>query len=273
VEGFTGTVPEEIQNFIKQLIHRKKFEKDYKLSLPTGVLLTGPPGIGKTVLVKAIVKKYNCPIEIISGSDFAKKFVGEGADQVSAAFNRMRRMVRNPKNKNKKAVFLFVDEAEVLLKGYNDETQIKAGMNATRAKFLNEMNNLKDDRENSKHNRPPIVVFAATNHAINDLDKASIRTGRFDLIVIMKLPDEEAQEQILAHHLKNRPCDENMRLGELIAKRKVKKLTGADLKFIADRAAFEAANNQTDIDGPCITKAIEAAEKERKKRKKGKSNY
>jgi len=270
-EGFAGTIPPEIYKFCTELHYLESFKKNYKLFLPTGILLGGPPGTGKTLLVNAIAKKYNCLIETRSGADFAKKYIGEGANQVGTLFAQLRRMAKNPKNRNKKAIIFFVDEAEVLLRAYDDHN--KAGMNATRAKFLHEMNRIKEDRKNGEPNRPPIIVFAATNHAIKDLDKASIRPGRFDSIIMMELPKEKDQVEILAHHLKDRPLDKNVKLSELIKKIEIRKLSGADLELIAGRATFEAAKQNSHIDTSCLIKGIETAKKEIRKRKKGKSNY
>jgi len=91
------------------------------------------------------------------GEDFASRYIDDGTLQVRAVFSKLRRMAKNPVNKNKKALFLCINNAGVLL---DNENQIKVGMGSTRTSLFCEMNRIKED---NKSNNPKIILFMKTS--------------------------------------------------------------------------------------------------------------
>lgn len=271
IPGFAGDPPKKIIEAYNQLNDQKHFTEKYNLSIPTGILLTGPPGSGKTIAIEGLAKKLRCPIITLHGSEFAQKYIGDGAKKVGDAFFRAREIAKNPKHKNKKAVIVAIDEADVLLRSYDSENQTKAGTSATRAKFLNEMNRVGKDNATIK-NRPPIVVIAATNEATGKLDKASIRPGRFDIIAKMDHPNKEARKEILRYYLKRHNLAGKINdIGLNQIAEETEKFVGADLAYGIKRAIINNELTKTEMTCETLLQGLKEAKQHKKDLKKGKS--
>lgn len=198
--------------------------------IPKGVLLSGSPGTGKTLLAKAIAGEASVPFFSISGSDFVEMFVGVGASRVRDLFEQAK--------KNAPAI-IFIDEIDAVgrqrgagLGGGNDE----------REQTLNQMLVEMDGFDTNT----TVIVIAATNRP-DVLDPALMRPGRFDRQVVVPLPDIKGREQILNVHMRKVPVASDVE-APIIA-RGTPGFSGADLANLVNEAAlFAARRNKKLVD-------------------------
>lgn len=207
---------EEIVYFLKN--HQKYISRGARI--PKGVLLSGAPGTGKTLLAKAIAGEAGVPFFQVTGSSFEEKYVGVGA-------SRMRKLFKEAK-KNAPCI-IFIDEIDSLAqRRYKEKNYHEQTLN----QLLAEM-----DGFGTEDN---IIVIAATNHK-EVLDEALTRAGRFDRHIYVPMPDVVAREAILRVHAENKRFDESVSLKE-IAKKTVG-FSGADLENVLNEAAIYCVNN------------------------------
>ncbi len=192
--------------------------------VPSGVLLVGPPGNGKTLLAKAIAGEADVPFYSICGSDFVEMFVGVGASRVRDLFKQA---------KENAPCIIFLDEIDAVgrrrgagLGGGHDERE--QTLNA----ILVEMDGFETDGG--------VIVVAATNRA-DVLDPALLRPGRFDRQIQIDLPDIRGREAILAVHSKRIVMHPSVDL-EVIA-RGTPGFSGAELEALMNEAAIGAVMN------------------------------
>jgi cell division protease FtsH len=190
--------------------------------VPKGVLLSGAPGTGKTLLAKAIAGEANVPFYSISGSDFVEMFVGVGASRVRDLFEQAKRTA---------PAIVFIDEIDAVgrqrgagLGGGNDE----------REQTLNQMLVEMDGFDTST----TVIIIAATNRP-DVLDPALMRPGRFDRQVVVPLPDIKGREQILKVHMRKIPIANDVEAS--VVARGTPGFSGADLANLVNEAALFAA--------------------------------
>lgn len=221
---------DEAKEEIKEVVEFLKDPLKFKIlggNIPKGVLLTGLPGTGKTLLAKAVACEAGVPFFSISGSDFVEMFVGVGASRVRDMFEQARKHT---------PCLIFIDEIDAVgrsrfsgLGGGHDERE--QTLNA----MLVEMDGLET--------QSGVIVIAATNRP-DVLDSALLRPGRFDRQVVMDLPDIKGRRKILDVHSKNIKTDKSVEL-DLIA-RTTPGFSGADLANLCNEAALLAARNNRD---------------------------
>ncbi len=229
---------QELMEVVEFLRQPKKFTQ-LGAKIPKGVLLLGPPGVGKTMLARAVAGEANVPFFHMSGSEFVELFVGVGASRVRDLFARAK--------KNAPCI-VFVDELDAVgrqrgtgLGGSHDERE------QTLNQILVEMDGFDPN--------VGIVVTAATNRP-DVLDPALLRPGRFDRRVILDAPDINDREEILKIHAKNKPLAPDVQLRR-IAER-TPGFTGADLANLLNEAAILAARrNQRRVEQTEILESIE----------------
>ncbi len=211
----------EVVDFLKD---SKKFT-DMGAKIPKGVLLLGPPGVGKTLLAKAVAGEAGVPFFHISGSEFVEMFVGVGASRVRDLFGKAK--------KNAPAI-LFIDEIDAVgrrrgagLGGSHDERE------QTLNQILVEMDGFESHTN--------VIVLAATNRP-DVLDPALLRPGRFDRRVMLDLPDINDREAILKIHARKKPLAKGLSLRE-IAER-TPGFSGADLENLLNEAAILAVKRK-----------------------------
>ena len=219
---------EEIVDFLKDPVRYTSLGA----RIPKGVILTGAPGTGKTLLAKAVAGEASVPFFSISGSDFVEMFVGVGASRVRDMFEEAK--------KNAPCI-IFIDEIDAVARRRG------TGMGGGHDEREQTLNQMLVEMDGFGVNEG-IIVMAATNR-VDILDPAILRPGRFDRKVLVGRPDVRGREQILEVHAKNKPIGDDVNL-ENIA-RITAGFTGADLENLLNEAAILAAKG----DKPYITQA------------------
>lgn len=211
--GGIGDVKEELEEIIDFLRNPKRYYS-FGARMPRGVLLVGPPGVGKTMIAKAVAAEADVPFFYQSGASFVQIYVGMGAKRVSELFSAAK--------KNAPAI-IFIDEIDAVGKkregGRNDERE------GTLNQLLTEMDGFEETSG--------IVVIAATNN-IDVMDAALLRAGRFDRRIFVELPTASEREAILQKYLRHIPND--LSVAE-IAKMTVG-FNGASLAALVNEAAL-----------------------------------
>ncbi len=214
---------EEVEEVVDFLKDPSKFQKLGGM-IPRGILMSGSPGTGKTLLAKAIAGEAKVPFFSISGSDFVEMFVGVGASRVRDMFEQAK--------KNAPCI-IFIDEIDAVgrargigMGGGNDERE------QTLNQLLVEMDGFSGNEG--------VIVIAATNRP-DVLDPALLRPGRFDRQVVVPLPDIRGREQILKVHLKKVPAGDSVNPN--VIARGTPGFSGADLANLVNEAALFAARS------------------------------
>lgn len=221
VAGITQ-VKEELFEIIDYLKNTKKYQ-DLGIRLPKGVLLVGPPGVGKTMIAKAVAGEAGVPFFYQSGSSFVQIYVGMGAKRVRELF--MRAKAKSPS-------IIFIDEIDAVGKARggtrNDERE------ATLNQLLTEMDGFEDSSG--------VIVIGATNK-IDVLDEALLRSGRFDRRIYVDLPDLSEREKIFGVYLRDKKYDFNV---NEVARLCVG-FSGAAIASLVNEAALSALRRQSDV--------------------------
>ncbi len=207
--------------------------------IPKGVLLTGDPGTGKTLLARAVAGEAGVPFFHLSGSEFVEMFVGVGASRVRDLFDQAKKASPS---------IIFIDEIDAV--GRSRGVGIGGG-NDEREQTLNQILVEMDGFEPTEK----VIILAATNRA-DVLDSALLRPGRFDRTVYLDMPDRRDREAILRIHANEKPLATDVDL-TLIATR-TPGFSGADLQSLLNEAAITTAKNgHTEILQDTIIKSIE----------------
>lgn len=193
--------------------------RDVGVEPPTGILLYGPPGSGKTLIAKAVASRAKATFLRMSGSELVQKYVGEGARLVRDVF----RMARD-----KAPCIIFIDEIDAV-GGHrtHDGTTGSAEVNRTMVQLLSELDGFEE--------RGEVKIIAATNR-IDLLDPALLRPGRFDRIIEIPMPDEKGRLEIFKIHIRNMALDNDVDLDKLV--KMTNDLSGADIKAIVTEAGM-----------------------------------
>lgn len=227
---------EELAEIVDFLKSPKKYN-DLGARIPTGVLMVGPPGTGKTYLSKAVAGEAKVPFFSISGSDFVEMFVGVGASRVRDLFETAKKQA---------PAIVFIDEIDAVGRRRG------AGVGGGHDEREQTLNQLLVEMDGFSKNEG-IIVMAATNRA-DILDPAILRPGRFDRTIYVGPPDVKGREAILKVHTRNKPLAEDVDL-KIIAKR-TPGFTPADLENLVNEAALLSARyNQKSINMENITEA------------------
>ena len=213
----------ELQEVVDFLRNPQKFT-DIGAKIPHGILLSGSPGTGKTMLAKAVAGEAGVPFLSISGSDFMEMYVGVGASRVRDLFQQAKKVA---------PAIIFIDEIDAV--GRKRGSGLGGGHDE-REQTLNQLLVEMDGFERTEG----VIVLAATNRP-DILDPALLRPGRFDRQIYVNKPDVKGREAILKVHAKNKRLDDTVDL-HLLARSTVG-FTGADLSNLLNEAAILAARD------------------------------
>lgn len=212
---------EELKEIVDFLKNPKKF-LDIGATIPKGVMMTGAPGTGKTLLARAVAGEAGVPFFYLSGSEFVEMFVGVGASRVRDLFAEAKKL---------SPTIVFIDEIDsvgrargVGLGGGNDERE------QTLNQILVEMDGFEPQEK--------VIVMAATNRP-DVLDSALLRPGRFDRRVHIDLPDKKERKEILQVHSDKKKLSSDVNF-DVIAQR-TPGFSGADIMSLMNEAAILAA--------------------------------
>lgn len=190
-----------------------------KVEPPRGVLLSGPPGSGKTLIARALANQCEASFISIKGPELLSKWVGESEKGVREVFRRAKQAA---------PCIVFFDEIDALAPRRGGEIDGHVGDRVI-AQLLTEMDGVEG--------REGVIVVAATNRP-ELVDPALLRPGRFDLVVELGYPNEEERRAIFAIHTKGRPLAPDITMEELASLTEGR--SGADIEAICRRAALLA---------------------------------
>jgi ATP-dependent metalloprotease FtsH len=213
--GGIDDVKVELEEIIDFMKNPKRY-KNFGARMPKGVLLVGPPGVGKTMIAKAVANAAGVPFYYQSGASFVQIYVGMGAKRVHELFAAAK--------KNAPSI-IFIDEIDAV--GKKRDGQRNDEREATLNQLLTEM----DGFEGSSG----VIVIAATNK-IDVLDSALLRAGRFDRRIFVELPTKKERESILKKYLHKVPHNLDV---SLVASMTVG-FNGAALATLVNEAALLA---------------------------------
>ncbi|MBT4594929.1 ATP-dependent zinc metalloprotease FtsH [bacterium] len=213
---------EELSDVIQFLKSPEKFSR-LGAKIPRGILLSGDPGNGKTLLARAVAGEAKCPFFSISGSDFVEVFVGVGASRVRDLFTQAKRHT---------PCIVFIDELDTVGR------QRGAGIGGGNDEREQTLNQLLSEMDGFSTEPGAVIVLAATNR-VDVLDKALMRPGRFDRILNVPYPDITCRKHILEVHLKKVKLAKGVNVQTLA--KGTPGCSGADLENLVNEAALAAS--------------------------------
>ena len=242
--GGIGDQIEEVREAVEMPLRSPEMFDEVGIDAPSGVLLHGPPGTGKTMLAKAVANQTDANFIKMAGSELVHKFIGEGAKLVRDLFELA--------HQNEPAV-LFIDEIDAIAaRRTESKTSGDAEVQRTMMQLLSEMDGFED--------RGEIRIIAATNR-FDMLDRAILRPGRFDRLIEVPKPDETGREQIFQIHTRDMNVADDVDFGQLASM--AADASGADIKAICTESGmFAIRDERTEVQMSDFREAYEKIEQE-----------
>ena len=210
---------DELQDIIDFLRNPTKYEV-LGAKIPRGILLTGAPGNGKTLLARAVAGESQCSFISTTGSEFVEMYVGVGASRIRDLFAKAR--------KNAPCI-VFIDEIDAIGMSRND--------NSGSLEYAQTLNQLLSEMDGFEAQNDLVIVLAATNRP-DILDKALLRPGRFDRKVEVPYPDLASRKEILKLHSQNVTMDLSINMHKIACG--TSGFSGAELANLVNEAALSA---------------------------------
>ena len=220
----------ELSEVVDFLRHPEKYRK-LGGRIPHGVLLSGAPGTGKTLLARAVAGEANAPFFSMAASEFVEAIVGVGAARVRDLFTQAKEAAPS---------IVFIDELDAIGRSRTSGVAGFSGGNDEREQTLNQILTEMDGFDPSVS----VIVIAATNRP-DVLDQALLRPGRFDRRIAVQPPDRAGREAILKVHARDVPLGPDVDLGRIAAT--TPGMVGADLANLVNEAALLAARRNHDV--------------------------
>ena len=219
--------------------HAEIYER-FKIETGTGVLMYGPPGVGKTMIAQAIANEAGAKFFSIKCSDLLGSLYGEAEKNIADLFNQVRK---------EKVAIIFFDEFDSIAPKRNIDSSM------VMSRVVNELLSQIDGFQKSD---TELLLLASTN-CPDDIDSAVMRSGRFSVIIGIPLPDKEARKHILEKKLKGLPIDDDIDFDDLAMR--TEGFNGADVtefcnrsKDFARKRSIEAKKKGKGIEDIIITK-------------------
>jgi cell division protease FtsH len=219
----------ELTEVVDFLRHPEKYRR-LGGRIPHGVLLSGLPGTGKTLLARAVAGEAEVPFFSMAASEFVEAIVGVGASRVRDLFKEA---------KEAAPAIVFIDELDAVGRSRTSGVSGFSGGNDEREQTLNQILTEMDGFDSSTS----VIVIGATNRP-DVLDQALLRPGRFDRRVSVQPPDRAGREAILEVHTRGVPLGPDVELRRIAAT--TPGMVGADLANLVNEAALLAARRNHD---------------------------
>ena len=221
--GGMGKLKQEIRDTVGLMLEHPDDAERYGIDW-NGILLHGPPGVGKTFFARAIAGEYDMSLMHVSTGDLVASLVGGSARNIEKAFETALQNL---------PCLLFFDEFDSVAQRRDNTPDQES--RRTVNQLLTSLEKYRDERQ--------LLVMAATN-SIEHLDPAVIRPGRFDRHIRIDLPDAEARRAIFVAELDDRPAADDIDLGDLVSR--TEGMTPAAIAKIVDTAALEVFRDATE---------------------------
>jgi transitional endoplasmic reticulum ATPase len=218
--GGVGMIKERLVEAVEWPLKFPHLFKEAGIRPTKGILLSGPPGCGKTLLAKAIATESQVNFISVKGPALLSQYVGESEKAVREVFRKARQAA---------PCIVFFDEIDALIPVRSAGSSDSHVAERVLSQFLAEMDGIEELKG--------VLVLGATNR-IDMLDSAALRPGRFDEMVEILPPDENDRKEIFAIHLRNKPLAKGIRIADLVAK--TDGYSGADITGVCHKAAMTA---------------------------------
>lgn len=203
---------------------------------PKGILISGPPGCGKTLLAKAVANESKVNFISVKGPALLSMYVGESERGVREVFHKARQAA---------PCIIFFDEIDALLPTRGTGPTDSHVSERVLSQFLTELDGIEELQG--------VLVLGATNR-VDILDPAVVRPGRFDEIVEIPLPDQEDRREIFQIHLKNKPLAAGINFSDLVARSEG--FSGAEIAAVCNIAALRAVRRAIETIGDASTDEV-----------------
>lgn len=222
-----------LTNSVLFALKNREKSKKYKLQIPNGILLYGPPGCGKSFIAEKFAEEAGYNFRLVKASDLASVYVHGSQEKIGALFDEARKTA---------PTILCFDEFDALVPARGKTgTEHQAGeVN----EFLTQLNNC------GEHD---VFVIASTNRP-DVIDSAVLRRGRIDKVIYIPVPDAETRAAMFEIHLKGRPCDSDINYEHLASL--TNNYIASDIAYIVNEAATRAAFSDEKISEAGIEKVI-----------------
>jgi len=237
-KGFSGVagmnaLKELLYNEIILPLQQKDLFDKYRITLPNGILFYGPPGCGKTFLAKKLSEEISYTFIDVKPSDLASIYVHGSQEKIGKLFQKAR---------EKAPAIVFIDEIDAVIPKRTESVSHHYSSEVN--EFLSQL---------SECGRDSVIILGTTNR-IDQIDPAALRTGRFDKIIYIPPPDDEARIALFDMFIEGRPSSNDIKLEVL--SRMTANYVASDIAAIVNQAARAALKQKSDIDQSILISVI-----------------